>query len=431
MPSNAPFGGLNASDSNQKPKPHVLIIGAGISGLVLAQSLQLHSIPFTIFDRQPGPTDRDKKENLGWGLTIHWFLAALRSLLPEELVQRLPETYVDRKAVEDGRTGTFPFYDLSTGELNLLCQRRRLRELLGVGVEVKWDKSVTQVDNREDSVTVTFDDGTSTSGTLLAACDGANSVIRRALFPDEQYPRYRIPVRVMGVRLDCSKEEIEPVRTLDPFFLQGSCPATMSYVYISVLDAPGNNPDKRTDKYTVQVVVSWPIRSGVLGQSSPVPVPETNNEKLRLLKTFAESWSEPFKSLVCNAPEDTEVKRLDLSDWAPPKGLRSTGRVTLVGDALHPMAMYRGEGANHAILDVLEFAQQVLPHLEDTTAEFRSAIDRYEDSVVARARPAVFASRQACIDAHWWERISGNSPLLSRRTPNVEYEEEDVRLWSD
>ena len=80
---------------------------------------------------------------------------------------------------------------------------------------------------------MTFDDGTSASGTLLVACDGANSAIRRALFPEEQYPKYRIPVRVMGVRLECSGEDIEPVRTLDPFFLQGSCPATRSYVYVS------------------------------------------------------------------------------------------------------------------------------------------------------------------------------------------------------
>lgn len=148
MPSSAHVEVLNASDSKQKPKPHVLIIGAGISGLLLAQRLQSRSIPFTIFDREPSPTARDKKENLGWGLTIHWSLAALRSLLPEALVHRLPETYVDRKAVEDGRTGTFPFYDLSTGELKasvpevgeknrVRVERRRLRELLGVGIEVK------------------------------------------------------------------------------------------------------------------------------------------------------------------------------------------------------------------------------------------------------------------------------------------------------
>lgn len=152
MPSNTHFGVSNTSDSKQKSKPHVLIIGAGISGLLLAQSLQLHSISFTIFDREPSPTARDKKENLGWGLTIHWSLDALRSLLPEELVQRLPETYVDRKAVEDGRTGTFPFYDLSTGESKasvpevgeksrVRVERRRLRELLGVGVEVKVSAS--------------------------------------------------------------------------------------------------------------------------------------------------------------------------------------------------------------------------------------------------------------------------------------------------
>ena len=39
----------------------------------------------------------------------------------------------------------------------------------------------------------------------------------------------------------------------------------------------------------------------------------------------------------------------------------------------------------------------------------------YEREMVSRAHPAVLASRQACIDAHDYERINETSPLLSKR----------------
>ena len=121
-----------------------------------------------------------------------------------------------------------------------------------------------------------------------------------------------------------------------------------------------------------------------------------------------------------------------LSDWPPPKDLRTKGSVALVGDAMHSMVMYRGEGANHAIVDVLDFAREVLPHVyhgssaQPPRAALRAALDRYEDGVVARTRPAVLASRQACYDAHQWGRISPQSPLLSRRAMRLEFGEEDM-----
>lgn len=62
--------------------------------------------------------------------------------------------------------------------------------------------------------------------------------------------------------------------------------------------------------------------------------------------------------------------------------------------------------------------------------DLRAALDRYEDRVVARARPAVLASRQACIDAHQWGRIGEGSPLLSRRLMNLVFDESDMGVWA-
>lgn len=108
----------------------------------------------------------------------------------------------------------------------------------------------------------------------------------------------------------------------------------------AVLDAPGNSPERNNGNYTCQIVVSWPVRDGFFSQASPIAFPDTDEGGIELVKKFAETWADPFRSLARRIdPRDAEVKYLELSDWPPPKGLRTTGHVALVGDAFHPMTM--------------------------------------------------------------------------------------------
>jgi hypothetical protein len=82
----------------------------------------------------------------------------------------------------------------------------------------------------------------------------------------------------------------------------------------------------------------------------------------------------------------------------------------------------RGEGANHVIFDVKDFVERVIPVL-NSDGDLRPALGEYERAVIARTRPAVLASRRACLDAHEWKRISKLSPLLTKRMPYIEFEE--------
>ncbi|KAK0704639.1 hypothetical protein B0H67DRAFT_673879 [Lasiosphaeris hirsuta] len=411
------------------PAAEIIIVGAGVSGLLLAQHLRKSGIAFRIFERDADLAAR----GVGWGLTLHWSLPALRSLLPDYLVQRLPETYVNRGAVEAGQSSTFPFYDLSTGELKaatpvaseaqrIRVSRDRFRRLLATGIDVQWAKVFNSFESGDDFITVHFDDGSAYLGSLLVACDGASSRARRALFP--QQPSQKIPIRLIGIRVEYSPTEMEPMQKLDPIFLQGTASENDTYVFFSVLDAPGS-PVENQDKYVCQIAASWPIRDGFFGAPSPIPFPSTTQGGVELIKKFANTWAEPFRSLVEKIPEDADVKFLEPYDWTPPRGFRGAGRVALVGDAFHPMAMYRGEGANHAFVDVLDLTELVVPPLTapgSGVTELRAALDGYEDAVTARCRPAVLASRQACMDAHEWGRVNGTSPLLSRRVMKLDFE---------
>jgi 2-polyprenyl-6-methoxyphenol hydroxylase-like FAD-dependent oxidoreductase len=133
------------SPANGTAKPPILIIGAGVSGLLLAQHLKREGIPYRIFERDTHLVSR----GAGWGLTLHWSLAALQSLLPSPLAERIcDEASVDRWADRRGELSRFPFFDLVSGELKtqtpgavksarIRVTRERLRRLLAEGIDVE------------------------------------------------------------------------------------------------------------------------------------------------------------------------------------------------------------------------------------------------------------------------------------------------------
>lgn len=54
--------------------------------------------------------------------------------------------------------------------------KRKLRDLLADGVEIRWDHRLKQVDASRDSVTAEFENGERVSGAYLIAADGVHSV---------------------------------------------------------------------------------------------------------------------------------------------------------------------------------------------------------------------------------------------------------------
>ncbi|CAH0003184.1 unnamed protein product, partial [Clonostachys byssicola] len=407
----------------------ILIIGAGICGLVLAQYLRKEKICFRIFERDNDLATR----GVGWGLTLNWSLPALRSLLPEDLVLRLPETYVDRASVQAGAISTFPFFDLSTGERKfqtpkapesqrIWVTRQKLRVLLATGIDIEWGKSFSKFDQGRGSVTAAFEDGSTATGRLLIACDGANSRARRQLFPN-QNEMHRIPICLMGMKLELSHEKAQLIRNLDPFFLQGTSSENNSFIYISLLDAPQSKGDL-TENTSTRYASHGPTTMGSWTVNTP-----SNAERIQLFQRISSTWGEPFLTIAKEVAADQELKSLELRDFPPPRGLRTNGRAVLMGDSFHAMAMYRGEGANHAIVDVLDFVESVGPKFRNEDVGCDSLIESlnaYERSVVERARTGVLASRQACLDAHNWSRITSESPLLTRREMKLQFDESNL-----
>ncbi|KAI1743341.1 FAD/NAD(P)-binding domain-containing protein [Xylaria scruposa] len=401
--------------------PPVIIVGAGIVGLALAQSLKKEGIPFQIYDRDENLDHR----STGWGITIHWAMESLESCLPRELFAKIDNVQVDP---EQGRqdTGRFLFLDLRTLKPRYVIppsprkriSRSKFRRLLTEGLDIHWGKSLSSFAPRANGseITATFTDGTRVDGAMLIAADGSNSKTRSLLLGDAG-ALHPLPVRFMGVTPIFSEEEMRPLRSIDPLLFQGSHPETGYFMWFSVLSTPEANGSIGSAQpyYEAQINLSW------LFKGPEDEVPPTDSERLARMKEMVRRGSgfhEVLRRVVDSVPDGTPVREIKLADW-PTLNWECNDLVTLLGDAAHPMTMYRGEAANHGFLDASKLKEQ-LKLWRDGLKTRRQALEDFEAEMRERAYQAVLLSRQACLDAHDITNLGPESPLVSRRARVLE-----------
>jgi len=180
--------------SQPTSKPHVLIIGAGLGGLALAQALRKKGISFQIFERDSSCSTRFQ----GWALSLHaWYvrknngsnyrltferlLSDLRDSMKDDLpsLETVSNTYgvglpsegaqFDEMLNERARFGNAP-------ETHFIrADRAKLRDWLRTDVEITWNKKFAHYEEDNDGVTAFFEDGTSVKGDILVGADGIGS----------------------------------------------------------------------------------------------------------------------------------------------------------------------------------------------------------------------------------------------------------------
>lgn len=91
---------------------------------------------------------------------------------------------------------------------------------------------------------------------------------------------------------------------------------------------------------------------------------------------------------------------------------------------IHPLISLidRGEGLNHGILDIYALVS-ALQRIHEASiaasdqAQVRiEAIVEYEKEIRLRGRHAVLLSREACLQAHQWDKLNEDAAVLKRRT---------------
>jgi 2-polyprenyl-6-methoxyphenol hydroxylase-like FAD-dependent oxidoreductase len=111
----------------------------------------------------------------------------------------------------------------------------------------------------------------------------------------------------------------------------------------------------------------------------------TKGALLRLLR----GWHGPVPALI-EATAETAILRTDIYDRDPPRKRWGEGRVTLLGDAAHPMTPDLGQGACQAIEDAVELTRCLGAQETDAAA----ALGLYEAKCIRRTAWIVRGSRR-------------------------------------
>ncbi|KIX02974.1 uncharacterized protein Z518_06524 [Rhinocladiella mackenziei CBS 650.93] len=383
-------------------RPHVLIIGSGIVGLLIAQGLKKEGISFAIYDSELSANTYRPRE---WGMSVQWGLPMLKDCLPPDLFDRF-YTAANDPTFEPPDPGVLPTWNGQTGELlkniPLLrmyrVSRRRCRNLCSEGIDVQYNKTLTDVtyDDDQNTVTAVFEDGTQATGTMLVGVDGAQSKVRLTIFGEEGQPS-TVPYSAVNLHV-CyhDAEKAKFVRQAHPIMTMGMHPDGY-WLWISIQDVPDPR-DPAT--WVFQLQTTWKKKEGEEVAS------------LANLKAKAETFGEPFRSANLWIPEGTPVYANNLSYWIPRPWDTRRGRILLAGDAAHPMTFQRGQGLNHGIAD----ARSLVLQYRDAVAgkmTFEEAAAAYQTELVDRAGEEVRLSKENTEMLHDWERVA-NSPIMQR-----------------
>ena len=319
----------------------VIIIGAGIGGLTLALSLHGAGISCRLYEAVPEIKPLGAGVNLlphsvrvldGLGLVDQ--LAAVAVTTKESVFfDKFGKFVLSEPAGLDAGYG-WPQFSIHRGDLqNILL--RAVRERLGDDAVV-LDKRCVRVDDNGDGVTAHFESeggpATTVKASIAIGCDGIHSVVRKQLYPNEGEPRFS------GVNMWRGVTPMKPFLTGASMVRVGWIPVGKMVIYPirNNIDAEGNQ------------LINW-----VAETESTVPVERDWTRPGRLEDFFSYFDDRHFDWLdVAGMIQKTElILEYPMVDQDPVPQW-TFGRITLLGDAAHPMLPRGSNGAGQAILDV-------------------------------------------------------------------------------
>ncbi|KAI9730425.1 MAG: hypothetical protein M1834_005935 [Cirrosporium novae-zelandiae] len=409
------------SYSNEAPASNlVLIIGAGCTGLCLANGLKKASIPCVVFEQNAeafgGKTDRFQGRD--WNFGIHWSVPILQTLLPPELFAQLRDCQVDSSlplpedAVLDfynGESGV-KITHVDVGKWYRL-KRSKLQSLLRQGIDVRYGKKLENVTYSEDGkiVTAHFADGTETKGIFLAGADGSRSETRQLLLGFEKAALARLPFGAAFVQSTYSPERALFLRQWHPLHIAAVHPKGL-VSWWGVHDIPNQEDPENWVFYTY---ISFPYSI----EEQENTKDWTNEMRLKQLKGLAKDFCDPWKSGYEWIPNNQLIWYHGMTQWDPTASDHQWdnhgGRITLAGDSAHPMTYQRGQGLNHSIADAANLTKAVVRFFNNGLEARKVAIAEYEREMIDRGGEEVRLCHQNTVMVHNWETFM-ESPILKQ-----------------
>jgi salicylate hydroxylase len=279
---------------------------------------------------------------------------------------------------------------------------------------IQWNHQLLDYETCEDHVKMTFQVGDTVverRADLLVGADGIRSAVRQALIGDEQTPlRYLGCIVILGI-CELRKGLKESSELLDGETVFQTADGT-TRIYMMPYS---------TTEYMWQL--SFPMdeqEAAALSQQGPQALKDQAIARCH-------SWHTPVPHILRDTPAslvsgypvyDRALLTTDMLEKEDPHGYPR--RVTMIGDASHPMSPFKGQGANQALLDALALARSLYQSLASSSTNrpttsttnptlarasgaetaWKDAICSFEEEMLARSAVKVQASAEAAHFLH-------------------------------
>lgn len=394
-----PLHGLAPNDANSTVK--IIVCGAGLGGLTFARSLFylrdaqiaagqiLPQISIHILERDASSVEREAQ---GYSLSLRAdkIGGGIQTLDQIGLLDEIRKGAAPGHRFVMANKNFVPYLELPPGStvpsndpnkppipINIRVARKFLRNVLLNSLPadrctIQWGAHAIKAnifsnENGREQVRISLASGEDLQCDLLIVADGANSSIRRYLFPNEKL-EFAKCIAYTGVTI-CPNGLPKLAADGVVFAMSGQGHA--------VLLAP-------VDETKLVFCVSYKSDK-MIEQEYRGDRKSLTNEELELFRTESFKYTQVYgyqselNSFMTNADPKT-IRVFNAQDMKPHANTHS--RIILIGDAAHAVSPFAGNGANMAIMDGFELAEQLLNsmHGSDLTA----AVKMYDKHSIVR-----------------------------------------------
>jgi 2-polyprenyl-6-methoxyphenol hydroxylase-like FAD-dependent oxidoreductase len=335
----------------------IAIVGGGICGLSLALNLHRHGIACTVYERA------SEIKELGVGITL--LPHAMREFTALGLQDELLKVGIENRESAffnrfgqliykepRGKFGGYPYPEVGIhrGKLHRILYDAAIARL-GAGA-ILTDHECVGVDQDDRGATIRFKDRASVTADVVIACDGINSALRKQFVPDDE-------IAFAGINTWRGITRRKPILDGRTYMRVGSIVTGKIVIYPIVDDIDGNGNQ----------LINWmaEITQDTVGQNDWNKAGDLA-DFFDIYKDWKFDWLD-VAQMIRDADQILEYPMVDkdpIPRW-------TFDRVTLAGDAAHPMYPRGSNGAAQSAIDARTLADFLA-----SSADPRDALTSYE-----------------------------------------------------
>jgi 2-polyprenyl-6-methoxyphenol hydroxylase-like FAD-dependent oxidoreductase len=341
-----------------------IIIGAGIGGLCAGLALHKKGWQIVVLEKSDSLTEG------GAGIVLAAnAIKALQKLGAAEQIkeQGMPVGKAEIRTWDGRMIMDLPIHEQGDlyGTPSYLIHRSRLQSILyhelTQEATVTFDKRLVDFEYKGEKVTALFEDGTKETADVLIGADGVHSIVREKLHGRAAL-RYSGFSALRGIAIF---DDVRYSRELGGGFEAWGRGKRFGFSHLG------------------EGQVFW---FAAINAKQGAIIPQ-GMRKYAALESFR-NWCKPIEAVI-GATDDSAILAHDIFDCKPLQTW-SKGRVTLLGDAAHPMLPNLGQGGAQAMEDAIVLADC----LADNSTAVPSALQAYEQRRIPRTTRIVRESRR-------------------------------------